>query len=142
MQLHVLLGAEYERAGRARLDASRLEAHGDAIGAQRALVGLVILLGDPRYVERAPRDAIAAADAILLVEIHDAVGVLDDRAGRRAGLQTPWIGAVHAAILADEPLQIALRILHLGEAHQRPRACAQIVRVLVSPDVRADLVAQ
>src|SRR5882672_9580687 len=120
MQLHVVLGAEDERARRTRLDAGRLETDGDAIGTQGAFVSLVVLLRNPRYVKRAARDAVAAADAILFVEVDDAVGVLDDRAGRGAGLQTARVLAVHAAVLADEPLQIALRILHFGKPHQGP----------------------
>ena len=46
--LHILLGTEHQRAGRTGLDAGRLEPDGDPIGAQRALVGLVILLRDAR----------------------------------------------------------------------------------------------
>src|ERR1700716_2261176 len=120
MQLDVFLGAEDERTRRTRLDAGRLEAHGDPVGTQRALVGFVILLRDPRYVERAAGNAIAAADAVFFVEIDDAVGVLHDRAGRGAGLQTTRVLAVHAPVLADEPLQIALVILHFGKPHQGP----------------------
>src|SRR5262249_9716519 len=96
---HRLLAAEGDRTGRAGLHASRLLAHRDAVRTQRALVGLVILLGNARDVERAAGDAVAAADAVLFLEIDDAVGVLDDRARRRAGLQATRIAAVHAAFL-------------------------------------------
>src|SRR5690606_34140732 len=96
---HPLLGAELDRAGRADLGAGRRLAYRDAVGAQRALVGLVVLLRDPRHVERAAGDAVAAADAVLLVEIHDTVGVLHDCTGGRTGLQAARVLAVHAAVL-------------------------------------------
>src|SRR6202011_3379359 len=124
------------------LDAGGLEPDGDTVGAQRALVGLVVALGDARDVEGATGDAVAAADAVLLVKIHDAIGVLHDRARRRAGLQAPGVRAVHAPVLADQPFQIALGSLDLGEAHQRPAALAQVVRILILPGVGADLIAQ
>src|SRR5262249_41414316 len=44
-----------------------------------------------------------AADAVFLLEIDDAVLVLDDRAVGGAGCETARIGAVHALILAHEP---------------------------------------
>src|SRR5262249_36949088 len=85
--LHLVLGAEYDRLRRTGLLTRRPLADRDTIGAERALVGLVIDLGDARDVERAPLHAIAAADTVLVDEIHDAVGVLDDRAWGRAGLE-------------------------------------------------------
>ena len=60
---------------------------------------------------------------LLVDEVDDAVGVLHDGAGRRAGLEAARVRAVHAAVLADQPFQIArLRVLPLGEAHHR-EAC-------------------
>src|ERR1700680_4167693 len=131
MLLHILLGAEDDGAGRAGLHAGRLEADGNPVGAQRAFVRLVVLFRDARHVERTPRHAIAAADAILFLEIDDAVGVLNDRARRRTGLETAGVLATHAAVLADQPLEVALGILVLGETHQSPRVLAQVVRVVV-----------
>src|SRR5690606_37883364 len=139
---HVILRAEHEGTGRAGLDAGRLAADRDPIRAQRALVGFAVDLGDARDVERATGDAVAAADAVLAVEVDDAVCVLHDRAGRGARLEAAGIGAVHAAVLADQPLEISSLGLVLGEAHQRPRARGQIERVLVDAGARADLVAQ
>src|SRR6202044_1791837 len=121
MLLHILLGAEDDGSGRAGLDAGGFETNGDSVGAQGALVGLIVLFRDSRDVERTPRHAIAAADAVLFLEIDDAVGILHDRARRRTGLQAPGIFAMHAAVLADQPLQVAFWILVLGEAHQCPR---------------------
>src|SRR5438067_6207174 len=142
VQLHVLLGAEDESARRTGLDAGGLEADGYPIGAQRALVGLVIALRDPRDVERAAGDAIAAADAVLLVEVHDTVRVLHDGAGRRARLQASRIRAMHAAVLADQPLEIPLGILVLRKTHHRPGRVGQVGRVVIYTDVGADLVAK
>src|SRR5256885_12829065 len=56
--LHRLLGAKHDGARGAGLDTGRLAADGHAVRAQRALVGLVVLLGDARDVERAARDAV------------------------------------------------------------------------------------
>src|SRR5690606_41691532 len=81
---HVLLRAEHERPGRARLDAGRLATDRDAIGAQRALVGLSVDLRDPRDIERAARDAIAAADAVLAVRGEHAARVVHHGPGRGA----------------------------------------------------------
>src|SRR5204862_5542775 len=71
--LHLFLGAEHDRLGRAGLGAGRTLADRHAVGTQRALVGLVIDLGDARNVERTSFHAIAAADALLVIEVHDPV---------------------------------------------------------------------
>src|SRR5438067_4005289 len=142
VQLHILLGAEDQSAGRAGLDAGRLETDRDAIRAQGALVGLLIALGDARDIERAAGDAVAAADAVLLVEVHDTVRVLHDGAGRRARLQASRVRAMHASVLADQPLEIALGILVLRKTHHRPGRFAQVGRVVIYTDVGADLVAK
>src|SRR5690606_38526664 len=129
---HVVLAAEDDGAGRAGLHAGRLQAHRHAVGTQGALVGLLVLGGQTRDVEGAAGDAVAAADAVVLVEVNDAVGVLHDRAGARAGLQAARLGAVHAAVLADQPFQVArVRVLVLGEAHQRPGLGGQVHGVVV-----------
>src|SRR3569832_1850402 len=142
MMDHVLLGAEDQRAGGTGLDAGRLQAHRHPVRAQRAFVGLAVLLRDARDVERTAGDAIAAADAVLLVEIHDAVRILDDGARRRAGLEAARVIAVHAAVLADQPFQTSLLHLHFGEAHHGPGLVGEVARVVVEADVGADLVAQ
>ena len=77
----------------------------------------VIELGN---VERAAGDAISAADAVLLLEIDDAVGVLHDGAVGGAGAQAAGIGAVHALILAHQPHQRAVFALMLVELDQVP----------------------
>src|SRR5262249_55445637 len=66
--------------------------------------------------------------------------VLHDRAGRRTGFQAPRILAVHAAVLADQPLEIlGLGIDPLGEAHHRPARWRKIGGIVVDPDVHAHL---
>jgi hypothetical protein len=71
-------------------------------------------------VERTAGHAVAAADAVFLMEIDDAVAVLNDRTRRRAGFQAAWIGTVHAAVLPDQPFQLVV-FFHFGKAHHRPR---------------------
>src|SRR5690606_27087488 len=139
---HVFLAAEANRAGRAGLDTGRLLADGDTVNTQGALVGLVVLLADARHIERTTGDAVAAADAVLGLEVDDAVGVLHDGARLRADLEAAGVGAVHAAVLADQPLQATgFVVLVLVEAHDRPGIGGQLDRVVVHAVVVADLVA-
>ncbi|KAG1262217.1 hypothetical protein G6F65_014721 [Rhizopus arrhizus] len=142
MLLHVFLGAEHDGAGGTGLDARRLLANGHAVGTQGALVRLVVFLGYARHIERAAGDAVAATNTVFFVEVHDAVGVLDDGARRGAGFQTARVLAVHAAVLADQPFQVAGGVLVFREAHDGPGMLGQVGRVVVDAHVGADLVAQ
>ena len=83
--LHGHLAAELDRPRRAGFGAGRGLVDGHPVGTQRALVGLAVFLRDARDVERTTRDAIAAAHAVLIDEINDAVGVLQDGARSRTG---------------------------------------------------------
>src|SRR5271167_3791680 len=141
MFLHILLAAIHDGSRWTGLDAGGLESDGDPVGAQRAFVGLFVLLGNARNVERAAGHAVAAADAVLLLKVDDAVRVLHDGARRWAGFETTGVLAVHAAVLADQPLEVALGIFVLRETHQRPGRFAQIVRVVVMTGAGADLIA-
>ena len=49
---------------------------------------------------------------------------------------------MHAAVLADQPLEVALLVLPFREAHQRPHIGAQVHRVLVGALEIADVLAQ
>mmetsp|Transcript_12861 Transcript_12861/g.24228 ORF Transcript_12861/g.24228 Transcript_12861/m.24228 type:complete len:228 (-) Transcript_12861:1278-1961(-) len=139
---HVFLGAEADRAGRAGLGTGRLQAHADAVGAEAALVGLVVDLAETRHIEGAAGDAVAAADAMLGDEVDDAVRVLHDGARRRAALQAAGVLAVHAAVLADQPFEAVLLDLDLGIAHHRPALRRQVARVVVGAMGFAHVVAQ
>src|ERR1700731_300470 len=99
-ELHVIFAAKLQAAGRASLDASRLQALTDAIGAERALVNFLrrrIKFGN---VVRASGDAELAADTVFLLEVDDTVGVLHDGAVGGAGAQAAGIRAVHALVFA------------------------------------------
>src|SRR6185436_20192017 len=85
--LHLVLGAEVQTAGGAGLDAGGLQAFADAVRAEGAFEHFSRGWAELRNVERAPGDAVAAADARVLLEIDDAVGVLDDGAVGRTGDQ-------------------------------------------------------
>ncbi len=137
--LHLVLGAEHDGLGRAGLLAGRAQPDRDAVGAQRALVGLVVGLRHARDVEGAALDAVAAADAVLVHEIDDAVRVLHDGARRRAGLQATRILAMHAAILADQPFEVlGFRVLPFGKAHQREHVRRQVGRIVVDAEILAN----
>src|SRR5262245_23157026 len=75
----LLFRTELQAAGRARFDASGFKAVGDAVGAERAFVDFLGPFIQPRDVERAARHAVLTAYAMLLLEVHDAIGVLYDR---------------------------------------------------------------
>src|SRR5690606_5612467 len=141
--LHLVLGAEHDRLRGTCLLTGRSLTDRDPVGAERALVGFVISLRDAGNVEGTALHAIAAADAVLLHEVDDAVGVLHDRTRRRARFEAARILAMHAAVLADQPLEIAgARVLVLGVAHQRPAVGSQVMRVVVHPDVDADFLSE
>lgn len=116
---HVAFAAEMNGTGRTGLHTGRLLADADAIHAQGAFVGAVILFVEPGHVERATRNAVAAADTLLRLEIDDAVGVLNNGTCRRTGFQAAGIGAVHAAIFANQPGQLAV-LFNFRETHHRP----------------------
>src|SRR5882757_1358291 len=100
---HVFLAAEVEAARWTRFNARWFQPFAHAIGAQRALEDAIVLRVHFRNIERTSRDAVAATDAIGLLEIHDAIGVLDDGAVRGAGREAARLRAVHALVLAHEP---------------------------------------
>src|ERR1700682_5423863 len=97
--LHVVFAAEVQAAGGTGLDASRLKPRAHAGRTQLAFVDLLGLGVELGYVERAARNAVLAADAVFLIEVDDAVGVLHDGAIGRAGEQATRFGAVQASIL-------------------------------------------
>src|SRR5262249_35488546 len=84
--LHLVLSAAYDGLSRTGILKCRSLSNSNTVRAERAFVGLVIDLGDARDVERTPLHAIAAADAVLVDEIHNAVGILHDGTGCWAGL--------------------------------------------------------
>ena len=106
--LHVFFAAEMQAARGTRLDARRLQPRAHAVRTQRALVNLLRLRIELRNIERAARHAILAADAVILLKIDDAVGVLHNGAVGRTGAQAAGIGAMQAAVLAHQPLQRAV----------------------------------
>ena len=130
-ELHVVLGAEVQAASGAGLDASRLEPLADAIRAEGAFVHALGDAVELWNVEGAAGDAIAAADAVILLEVHNAVGVLDDGAVGGASFQASRFGAVHALVLTHQPLQCAVFALVLVEEDQVP---------VIPPGVRHRLV--
>src|SRR5580692_7635843 len=89
--LHVFFAAEVETAGRTRLHTGWLEARAHTVGAQRTLMDLLSDRIEFRNIERATSHAILAADAIILLKIHDPVGVLDDGAIRGTRAQATGV---------------------------------------------------
>src|SRR5918999_1040669 len=132
---HVLLGPEADRSGRTRLDTRRLQSVANAVDAHRALVDLLRLRVEARNVEGTPADAVLAADALLLIEVDDAVLVLDDRSGRGAREQAARILAVEARVFSDQPRDVVVVQLHLVEAHEIPRRGREVLVALVPAEV-------
>ncbi len=119
-ELHIVLAAEVQAARGAGLDAGGLEPFAHAVCAQSALENALRFRIEFRNIKWAAGDAISAADAMLLLEIDDAVRVLDDRAIGRARGEAAGLGAVHALVLAHEPHQGAVFALVLVEEDQVP----------------------
>src|SRR5262249_48221425 len=104
LEQHVFFAAEVQAAGGTGLDASRLQPRAYAVRTQGALVDLLGGRVKFRNVERAPCHTVLTADAVGLVEVNDAVRVLHDGAIGGTSLQASRLFAVHALILAHEPL--------------------------------------
>src|SRR5580704_4599412 len=117
---HLRLRTKVQAAGRAGFDAGGFEALAHAIHAERALENLTgtgTELGD---VKRAPANAVAAADAVVLLEVHDAIRVLHDGAVCRASGKASRVFAMHALIFAHQQHQAAVLALMLVEFDQVP----------------------
>src|ERR1700730_10731160 len=112
---HVVLGAEVQAPGGARLDAGGLQAFANAVSAQSAFINALVFFVEFGNVEGAASNAVAAADAFILLKIDNAVGVLHDRAVGWTGFQTAGLGAMHALIFAHEPHERTVFALVLVE---------------------------
>src|SRR5699024_7134256 len=142
VEFHVLFGTKSNGASRTGLNTGGLLADSYTVRTQGAFVHLVVLFGHTRNIKRTTGNTVAAANAVVLIEIHNPVSVLHDGPGCRAGLQATWFHTVHTAIFADQPLEIAFVVFVLGKTHQRPGLRAEIVGVVIYPDVLANIVAQ
>src|SRR5579862_8584891 len=109
-----------EAAGRTGFDARGLEPLRNAIHAQRALENFAGRGAELGNVKRAAAHAVPAADALVLLEIHDAVDVLDDGAIGGTRDQTARLFAMHALVLAHQELQAAIFAFMLVELDQVP----------------------
>ncbi len=128
---HVFFTAEVQAARRARFDARRFQAFAHAVRAQCALEHAISLRIHLWNVERASRNAVAAPDAIGLLKIDDAVGVLHDSPVRGTCRQAPRLRAMHALILAHQPHQRAVFAFVLVEENQVPVIPARLRHRLV-----------
>src|SRR5438094_991980 len=91
---HIGLRAELQAAGRTRFDARRFEPLSNAVRAQRALVDPLRRAVEVWNIERTPGHAVLTADAVLLLEIDDAVRFMHGGAVGRASAPAPGIHAV------------------------------------------------
>src|SRR6202163_4586410 len=130
-EFHVDFGAEFETAGRTCLDACGFETLANAVGAECALVNALGLGIEARNIEGTTGHAEFAADAVFLVKVDDAVGVLHDGPVGWTSRQTAGVGAVHALIFAHQPLDRAIRILVLIELDEVPEIPARLGHGLV-----------
>src|SRR3989442_3321792 len=100
-----------EAIRRAGFDACRLKSYRNAVRAERALVNLLGCRTELRNIERTTGHAVAAADTGIMIEIDDAVAVLNNGARSGARLQATRIHAVHALILGHIPKRQPVRRL-------------------------------
>ena len=77
-RFHILFRAKVDSAGWAGLHAGWLLTDIYAVNAQRTFVDAVVFRVHARHVERTARDAVAAANTLLRLEVDDAVGILND----------------------------------------------------------------
>ncbi|MNR37624.1 hypothetical protein D3C85_1556610 [compost metagenome] len=75
---HILFRAKVDSACRTGFHAGRFLADVHAIDAQRTFVDAVVFRVQSRHVERTAGNAVAAADALLRLEVDDAIGILND----------------------------------------------------------------
>ena len=79
-RFHILFGAKVDSSGWAGFHAGRFLSHRHTVDAQRTFVDAVVFRVQARHVERAAGDAVAAADALLGLEVYDTVGPWQSRA--------------------------------------------------------------
>src|SRR6202041_1554572 len=97
---HFRFGAEVQAARGTRFDAGGFQTHRHTIVAQRAFENFARRGTEFWNVERAAGDAVAAANAVRFLKIHDAIGILHDGSIPGATPEPPWIFASHALIFA------------------------------------------
>ena len=132
---HVFLDAPLDGVGRAGLHARRLKARLDPVDAHVALGDGLGLLVEPRDVEGTPGDAVLTPDAVVLIEVDDAVLVLDNRTRRRTRKQAARLLAVETGVLLDHPAQVVVANFDLVEAHQQPSVRRQVLVALKAAEI-------
>ena len=123
--------------------AGRGESLGDAVIAQRALVGRVRLGVEEAAAVGAGLDAVAAAEAIFLVHQHHAVGS-DERRADRADLHARRVRAVVAELGDEEGLAAVVVLLRETRRGRRSGestcGCSEVVVVdVVAFDPSAEI---
>src|SRR5262249_16917093 len=111
--LHFQFGSEVQAAGGTGLDAGWFQTLSHAVHAKRPLENFSGSRAELWNVEWTSRHAVAAADTLLLLEIHDPVHILHDRPIGRTGGKAPRFFAVHALVLAHQERERAVIILML-----------------------------
>src|SRR5712692_4419633 len=111
---HVAFRTEVQTTRRAGLDTCGFKSLTHAIRAERAFENFLRLGIELRNVEGTAGNTITTPYAVVLLEINDAVLILDDRSIRGTGAQAARICAVHALVLAHQPHQVPIAFL-LGE---------------------------
>ena len=90
--------------GRAGLHARWLETGFYTVNTHVAFVDLLCFLVEPRDIEGTAGNTELAADALVLIDVDDAVLILDDRSWGRTGVKAAWLFAVETRVLLNEPL--------------------------------------
>src|SRR5215469_1212163 len=130
-----ILRSEGQAACRTCLDARRLQAHGNAVHAQGALVYLLRVRAQLRNIKWTAGDAITATRAIVLLEVDYAVVVLNNGAGRRTRLQASGISTMHALVLAEQPVERAIIAFVFVELDEVPEVRRGFGQRLVGTDL-------
>jgi hypothetical protein len=120
--------AEFDSPGGAGLGAGRLIALAHPVEAEPALSRCSPRRLVMNRIEGASHNAVSTADANVLVNNYDIPLMRDSTGGTHRF--TASIGAVHALMLAEMPLDLPV-ITELVELNPSPSACRQLGGVLV-----------
>ena len=96
---HVVLDAPFDGIGRTRLHTGWLESRFDTVDTHIALGDRFGLRVETGYVEGTTRHTILTSNTVLLVEVDNAILILDDGAGCWAREQATRLLAVKAGVL-------------------------------------------
>src|SRR5262249_34125665 len=115
---------------RTRLDAGWLQTDCCPVRAESALVNFGRLRAQARHIKWTSGDAVATADAVVVVEIYCTIWQYDNGTRRWTSPQASRIGAVHALVLSHVPGHAPV-VFSFVELNQVPEVVREVRQGLV-----------